>query len=335
MISNLLSQLFENQHDFIYKLISYQDLKLCLDVGAAAGLMTKKIKELGNQETKVIAFEPFPGNHQYFLENTKDLANIELIKKAVSDTVGHQIFYVSSFVSGQEPGWENMPGYSSLGYLLQDSQDINGKKPRENISDFLKENLRSLKRYIKKYVLNKQRIKNQQQSQISNVGTTINVEKITLDSMIKDHVDFLKIDVQGGELDVLKGAENLIKTQGIDVIYLEYSGDLRIIEFLTDYGYTIFDTDYMVASTKSSINFAEVDIDGVQFKNVRTINLSTGQQAYLANIRFSKSDFDTSLQAIKNQLGYIQTDLICVNKLYLKKFIQNVSQLTKEDVNIF
>jgi FkbM family methyltransferase len=41
----------------------------------------------------------------------------------------------------------------------------------------------------------------------------INVEKRTLDSIvpIEEHISFIKIDVEGGEFDVLKGAENLLK----------------------------------------------------------------------------------------------------------------------------
>ena len=41
----------------------------------------------------------------------------------------------------------------------------------------------------------------------------INVEKRTLDSIIpvEENINFIKIDVEGGEFDVLKGAENLLK----------------------------------------------------------------------------------------------------------------------------
>ena len=35
------------------------------------------------------------------------------------------------------------------------------------------------------------------------------------------HIDILKMDVQGSELNVLKGAENLLKSNKIDIIYSE------------------------------------------------------------------------------------------------------------------
>lgn len=63
------------------------------------------------------------------------------------------------------------------------------------------------------------------------------------------HIDFLKIDVEGSELDVLESAKNLLREQRIDVIYIEaglnrlgtqqtYLGDIDAL--LQDAGYRIF-----------------------------------------------------------------------------------------------
>ena len=54
---------------------------------------------------------------------------------------------------------------------------------------------------------------------------TINVDCTTLDEFCKykhiDHIDILKIDVQGGELNVLRGANDILKDGRIDLIYTE------------------------------------------------------------------------------------------------------------------
>ena len=56
----------------------------------------------------------------------------------------------------------------------------------------------------------------------------VKVKKISLDSYCStceiDHIDFLKIDVEGSELDALKGAEGLLKDNKIKYIQFEYGG---------------------------------------------------------------------------------------------------------------
>jgi len=68
------------------------------------------------------------------------------------------------------------------------------------------------------------------------------VPMITLDSIIKEKVDFIKIDVEGAELGVLQGATKLLENKPI--IYMEYDPDsireygareVEIFEYLVDY----------------------------------------------------------------------------------------------------
>ena len=61
------------------------------------------------------------------------------------------------------------------------------------------------------------------------------------------HIDFLKVDVEGHELAVMRGAIGMLKKQAIDYIQFEYGGcwiDSRILfldmyDFLTSFGYII------------------------------------------------------------------------------------------------
>ena len=71
--------------------------------------------------------------------------------------------------------------------------------------------------------------------------------------LIKEHVHFLKIDTQGHEYQVLKGAEGLLKGKNpIDIIHMEFSPGLlrqqgtdpgELLEYITSFGYICFDCD--------------------------------------------------------------------------------------------
>ena len=61
------------------------------------------------------------------------------------------------------------------------------------------------------------------------------VEAVRLDDLIKDTIDFVKIDVEGHELEVLKGMKNLLSQYSVGSIQFEYGGtfiDARV--FLKD-----------------------------------------------------------------------------------------------------
>jgi len=80
----------------------------------------------------------------------------------------------------------------------------------------------------------------------------IPVQSRTLDSFCKEHlishIDFLKIDTEGGELDVLKGAVGLLREFRIRKLQFEYGGTYpdagitlrQVCQLLSSYGYTIF-----------------------------------------------------------------------------------------------
>jgi FkbM family methyltransferase len=81
--------------------------------------------------------------------------------------------------------------------------------------------------------------------------STETIQIQTLDAYCEEngivHIDFLKIDVEGHEIAVLKGASNMLSRQGIDLIQFEYGGcnlDARVYlldiwNLLQSYGYVI------------------------------------------------------------------------------------------------
>ena len=64
-----------------------------------------------------------------------------------------------------------------------------------------------------------------------------------------DNVDILKLDVQGSELDVLKGSKSILEKGGIALIYIEWQivplyedhhKYYEIAEYLADFEYELF-----------------------------------------------------------------------------------------------
>ena len=72
-----------------------------------------------------------------------------------------------------------------------------------------------------------------------------------LDNIIKEDINILKIDTEGFELEVLKGATNLLESKKIDYIQFEYGGCFKdnniklndVINFLKNYGYKVYSLD--------------------------------------------------------------------------------------------
>ena len=85
------------------------------------------------------------------------------------------------------------------------------------------------------------------------------VKCIRLDSLIKEKIiDIIKIDVEGSELDVLKGCENILnKTKYIVFESMEIDGAREIAEFLRKFGFTIVKTQaefYYLATNDKKAN---------------------------------------------------------------------------------
>ena len=72
---------------------------------------------------------------------------------------------------------------------------------------------------------------------------TYNVEMVRLDDFVKDNrlnvIDLIKIDVDGIELDILRGAEHILK-QNKTIVIVETNNDIQIIEFFEKLNYSIF-----------------------------------------------------------------------------------------------
>lgn len=120
-------------------------------------------------------------------------------------------------------------------------------------------------------------------NQFENTGVEV-AKAISLDSWAKqngiDHIDILKLDVQGTELDVLKGANRLLLNNGIDALLLEVNfqncyrnqpGWDALMSYLTNLGYCLFNF-YNFYYHEGKL----VQSDAIFFRNdiLKTINTS-------------------------------------------------------------
>ncbi len=77
----------------------------------------------------------------------------------------------------------------------------------------------------------------------SNQKQVTRIKTIKLDQEIQEKIDLMKIDVQGHEPQVIAGAKNIIKKYS-PILFLEYNGDSKMIEYLKKYYKNIFSIDY-------------------------------------------------------------------------------------------
>lgn len=264
--------MFEPLEHPIYKVVGHMAPGLNLDVGAAA-CMYSRLMALLSPQSRIIAFEPFPGNWQFGEKTVAPYPNITLRKEAVSDKDSSVKFFVSQTVTKDIPGWDKMEGYSSAGKIVTE-KDPTAKN-------------------------------------------AIEVPAVRLDSVVDEPVRFCKIDVQGGEHAVLLGAERLIRKHGVDVFYIEFGGELEIIELLADSDYVFFDTHYLIIVNRQEPSSATWHIE-------RPVALSTGAKAFFGwplEAPRKYSAYCTWLQEENKKIGGVYSDIVAVRRSALPAFL--------------
>lgn len=150
--------------------------------------------------------------------------------------------------------------------------------------------------------------------------TTIDVECTTLDEEIIDRkINFLKIDVQGAETLVLNGAKHAL-TQGIEMMYIEFSFQPHLLQILQSHQYVCFDTQYIFSSGATTTELLDVG-----FRNLKELTVSTGGSAYQGIYQGDYAQLQSPEFKKAMKIGWLQTDLICVSPDYLKKFFYIIS----------
>lgn len=163
-----------------------------------------------------------------------------------------------------------------------------------------------------------------------NSRSGIPVETCRISDVVQEHVLMMKIDIQGGEYNCLLGCEELIDNHGIDMMVIEFTGNLNIINFLHEKGYVLFDSEYVQWGAKN---------DTSEFKNknvtaekvYRLSNGLHGRKIFYENrpseLRHYLSFLCSFTGGKKDFLGQ-QTDLFCVHNSFMeqvKKILNNDS----------
>ncbi|MEM7113628.1 MAG: FkbM family methyltransferase, partial [Chloroflexota bacterium] len=239
---------------------------------------------------------------------------ISLIKKAVSNDIRTAEFIVPTTVQGTEPGWEQFVGYSSVGFLSSTST-VTAPKIIVKAERYLKSWIRSI------YNILRNRPRHQ----------ALKVETTTIDTEFpNDTIDFMKIDVQGAEENVLLGAHTMLQENRIRILYIEWSGEQEIIEILTRYGYEIYDSTYLVGPKIDDMQ----PFKDIGFECIKKISLSTGKLAYDLIIADDTVSASEAIRAVKKRrLGWIQTDLIAVSRNGKNAFLKACHQYSAEQAN--
>ena len=136
-------------------------------------------------------------------------------------------------------------------------------------------------------------------------------------------VGFIKLDLQGGELNALKGMPRIMSNTYI--MWIEYIGkDPLLIDFIIDSGFIVFDTEYffMGDPTDKAKSLFEVSRE--------RITLSTNATAWFGFKKKPWNNFKEEFKHIQDNMKMVQTDLLCVNKKHLDKFLHAVRFLKSQ-----
>lgn len=189
---------------------------ICFDVGARNGL--KDLRSL-SRSISLYSFEPnLQDNDSLINGKGNEYTEFHLIKKGLYSSPGTYNFYLMA-----------NPSMSSM------------HKPDEKILSEYFNSINEFKEWRK---------------QLNIIGET-KVETITIDDFVKERginfIDYLKLDTQGTELEILKGAENSLKEKKIGVIKTEFAfislyqnqpTFTQIDQYLNSHGYKLITCEF-------------------------------------------------------------------------------------------
>lgn len=173
-----------------------------IDIGANIGYMTSIMARKVGKYGKVYSFEPHPEIYQELSENIIN--------------------------------WQNELGWNHIEYWNNAISSSSGEGYLKIPKEFEKN--RGVASLVSSNVMDKNKFEFRQYN-----GITINLVKLE-DVIDYQNIGVVKIDVEGHELEVLKGANELIRKQIIrDILFEEHQQYPSIVtQFLENNGYTIF-----------------------------------------------------------------------------------------------
>ena len=164
------------------ELVKFDKENIIFDVGAHKG-ETLIIFKKYFPNSKIYSFEPFENSYQELKKTSLLHENTEAFNIGLSNFIGKEKFY--NYIDEFD---QSLSVINSSTKLIDGAMESFGYKPPKKIE-------------------------------------TVECEFETIDSFVRDNniktIDILKIDVQGSEYKVLQGADNIISSENVKVIYLE------------------------------------------------------------------------------------------------------------------
>lgn len=147
------------------------------------------------------------------------------------------------------------------------------------------------------------------------------VKTVRLDSVIKEPIDFLKVDVQGFERDVILGAEGLLSKGMVSYMLMEFQGDVQVLDLIADNGFYIFDAELFQTADmlKNSV------YEGMPVTIHSEGTLSTGNPFRRVLVDNRPKEFAAYSKFASSFVRW--TDLLCVHESKLIEFLQTAEQL--------
>jgi len=188
---------------------------VALDIGANVGYYTRLLSTLVESSGHVLAFEPHPRSFALLRQNTVRLNNISLIEMAVGHIEGRATLYDSLSESGG----------SSLRYDARQVADLRAVHRGQALAPRIVEDLPT---------------------------ATYSVKTTSVDSYLSERhireVNIVKIDIEGAELDALRGMEEIVQRSKQMAMFIELnprtlrqfdSGPLELWSKLCDMNFEI------------------------------------------------------------------------------------------------
>ena len=142
------------------------------------------------------------------------------------------------------------------------------------------------------------------------LGDTLDVPVVSIDEAVPGPISFMKIDVQGTELDVLESARGHFEAGTIDMCFVEYAAEDGLIEFFASHGWHLFYAPVLVIDPEPSA--AEKLPDAAIVKTLTLSTGNTGEYVWPATLPVGADAFRETLITIRKQFLGAQTDLIAV-----------------------
>lgn len=146
---------------------------------------------------------------------------------------------------------------------------------------------------------------------------TIPVECVRGDEVIPENetIGFIKLDLQGGELNALKGMPRLLRNASL--LWIEYLGnDLFLLDYLIDSDFIVFDTEYMFIGTPTAEAM-------MHFRVTRqNVPLSNNTVAWFGFKKKPWDNFKAEFKSFKDKFKMAQTDLAGVNRRNVDQFLE-------------